>query len=51
MEEYLMEEYLPELIKLIRSTIIDKGEREFDNCTVKAYRVGSNLIRIDIKEK
>ena len=46
-----MEEYLPELISLIRSGKIDKGEREFDDCIVKAYKVGSNLIRIDIKEK
>ncbi len=46
-----MEEYLPELVKLIRAGTVDKGEKEFDTCIVKAYRVGGNLIRIDIKEK
>ncbi len=46
-----VEEYLPELILLIRSGQVDKGEKEFGDCVVKAYRVGRNLIRIDIKEK
>ena len=46
-----MNEYLSELIKLIRDGKIDKGEKEFPDCKVKAYRVGSKLIRIDIKEE